>query len=133
MARKTVQEIPCQEELSDGDLGPYSWTQGPFWVLRAELPCSPSAGILGALLVLVLCPSPAVSQISSWPSTPCQDPPLSVGKKYFFSFRSVFQESGAAVPSLAFPSLGHWSGVILMASKDLLELREPAHAGRDLE
>lgn len=49
----------------------------------AELPCSPSAGILGALLVVVLCPSPAVSQISSWPSTPCQDPPLSVEKRDF--------------------------------------------------
>lgn len=69
----------------------------------AELPCSPSAGILGALLVLVLCPSPAVSQISSWPSTPCQDPPLSVGKRDL-SLKSLFQESGAADPFPAFPS-----------------------------
>lgn len=46
-----------------------------------ELPCSASVRILVALLMVVLSPSPAISRISSWPSTLSQDPLQSVEKR----------------------------------------------------
>lgn len=102
-ARKTVQKIPYQEELFDGDLGPFSWTQGYFWELRSWvtlLSFSRNFGsFAGGCAVLFACrfTNFLLAKYTLPGSTPV------CGKKRFF-FKNLFQESGAAAPSLAFPS-----------------------------
>lgn len=72
---------------------------------QTELPCSASVRILVALLMVVLSPSPAISRISSWLSTPYQDPLRSAGK------RESFSEKASSAPEseipLSFPGLWH--------------------------
>lgn len=127
MARKTVQKIPCQEDLCDGDLGSYSWTQGPFWELRSRVTLfsfSRNFGSFagGCTVPFACCFTNFLLAKYTLPgSTPV------CGKERFFFKKSVPKvRSCCSFPGISQPgaSVVHWSGVILMASKHLLELRE---------